>query len=133
MNSTVSGNSAGYSGGGIATSGGAIGNTILNYNPGGNIDGTITSQGYNISSDDGGGNLNGPGDQINTDRCLVRCKTTAALRSRMRCCPAARRLTRAIRILPRRHFVTSAALATIACSVAASMSVQSRLNPGHAA
>jgi hypothetical protein len=27
----------------------------------------VTSPGYNISSDDGGG-LTGPGDQINTDR-----------------------------------------------------------------
>jgi hypothetical protein len=31
---------------------------------------TIMSQGYNISSDDGGGYLNGPGDQINTDPML---------------------------------------------------------------
>jgi hypothetical protein len=42
----------------------------LNNNSGGNIDGTITSHGYNISSDDGGGLLNGPGDQINTDPLL---------------------------------------------------------------
>ena len=60
-NSTLSGN------GGISTSGIDIGNTILNNNSGANIDGTATSLGYNISSDDGGGNLTGPGDQINTD------------------------------------------------------------------
>ena len=46
-----------------------IGNTILNANEG-NIDGTVTSHGYNLSSDDGGGLLNGPGDQINTDPLL---------------------------------------------------------------
>ena len=32
--------------------------------------GTVTSYGYNVSSDDGGGYLNGPGDQINTDPLL---------------------------------------------------------------
>ncbi|PYJ20253.1 MAG: hypothetical protein DME99_10485 [Verrucomicrobia bacterium] len=47
-----------------------IGNTILNNNSGASIDGTISSHGYNISSDDGGSNLTGPGDQINTDLML---------------------------------------------------------------
>src|SRR6476659_10244957 len=95
INSTISGNSAGAYGGGIAsgsfgmmivnstvsgnsaaTCGGVcggtveIGNTILNANASGNIDGNVTSHGYNISSDDGGGHLNGPGDQINTDPLL---------------------------------------------------------------
>jgi hypothetical protein len=68
-NSTISGNSATV-GGGISTGGGVIGDTILNNNSGANIDGTVTSHGYNISSDDGGGNLTGPGDQINTDPML---------------------------------------------------------------
>jgi hypothetical protein len=68
-NSTVSGNSA-------ATCGGVCGgtveiqNTILNANASGNIGGTVTSRGYNVCSDDGGGHLNGPGDQINTDPLL---------------------------------------------------------------
>ena len=66
MNSTISGNF----GGGISTHGGEIGNTILDNNSGFNIDGAITSQGYNLSTDDGGGNLTGPGDQINTDPML---------------------------------------------------------------
>jgi hypothetical protein len=99
VNSTISGNSAGDSGGGIsgafvaimnstisgnsAGSGGAIyhylfnleiSNTILNAGASGqnifNNGGTITSHGYNISSDNGGGYLNGPGDQINTDPLL---------------------------------------------------------------
>jgi len=52
--------------GGISTNGMEIGSTILDGNTGANIDGTATSLGYNISSDDGGGNLTGPGDQINT-------------------------------------------------------------------
>jgi hypothetical protein len=70
MNCTITGNSATYSGGGISTSGGTIANTILGNHLGGNIGGGITSQGYNLCSDDGGGLLNGPGDQINTDPLL---------------------------------------------------------------
>jgi predicted outer membrane repeat protein len=98
-NSTISGNSAGTSGGGIysnssldvtlstitgnsAPSGGGIynvgsvevSNTILNAGASGenifNDGGTVTSVGYNLSSDDGGGYLNGPGDQIDTDPLL---------------------------------------------------------------
>jgi hypothetical protein len=78
-NSTISGNSAG-SGGGIYNDGQfgvsavEISNTILNVGAlGANIFnnlGTITSDGYNLSSDDGGGYLTGPGDQINTDPLL---------------------------------------------------------------
>ena len=48
-----------------------LGNTILKN---GNIlvlgTGTVTSHGYNLSSDNGGGFLTGPGDQINTDPLL---------------------------------------------------------------
>lgn len=98
-NSTISGNSAGTSGGGIynnssldvtlstitgnsAPSGGGIynvgsveaSNTILNAGALGenifNDGGTVSSLGYNLSSDDGGGYLTGPGDQINTDPLL---------------------------------------------------------------
>jgi hypothetical protein len=78
-NTTFSGNSAG-SGGGIYNSGGQfggpleIGDTILNAGASGenifNNGGTVTSHGYNLSSDDGGGYLTGPGDQINTDPLL---------------------------------------------------------------
>jgi hypothetical protein len=78
-NSTITGNSAG-SGGGIYNdgSGGAsvveISNTILNAGASGenifNNGGTVTSDGYNLSSDDGGGYLTGPGDQVNTDPLL---------------------------------------------------------------
>ena len=74
-NSTVSGNSAGTSGGGIYnTSSLVVRNVILNAGASGenifNDGGTVTSQGYNLSSDDGGGYLTGPGDQINTDPLL---------------------------------------------------------------
>ena len=93
-NSTLSGNYASLSGGGIDgggvlinttvsdNSGGSIyvstvleiGNTILKAHASGpNIDnngGTVISHGYNVSSDDGGGFLNGPGDQVNTDPLL---------------------------------------------------------------
>jgi hypothetical protein len=73
-NSTITGNSAG-SGGGIYNDGSVdISNTILNAGASGenifNDGGTVTSQGYNLSSDDGAGYLNGPGDQINTDPLL---------------------------------------------------------------
>jgi len=71
-NSTISGNSAG-TGWAIFNAGAAtIGDTILNtggtiYNAG---TGTFTSLGYNLASDNGGGVLTGPGDQINTDPML---------------------------------------------------------------
>ncbi len=76
VNSTVSGNSAGGGGGGIYSQGLGgmasvnIGNTILNAGPAGanieNTAGTVTSLGYNLSSDGTGPN-NGTTDQINTD------------------------------------------------------------------
>jgi adhesin HecA-like repeat protein len=95
-NSTLSGNYANLSDGGITLEGGVItdstisgnngsvsfggggaleiGNTILNASTGSaniiNNGGTITSRGYNLSSDDGGGYLIGPGDQINADPTL---------------------------------------------------------------
>lgn len=80
INTTLSGNSADH-GGGIfngTVNGGAtlaIGDTILSVgNSGENIyndtNGTVTSLGYNMSSDDGGGYLTGAGDQINTDPLL---------------------------------------------------------------
>jgi hypothetical protein len=74
-NSTITGNSAG-SGGGIYNDQGQfeISNTILNAGASGenifNSGGTVTSHGYNLSSDDGGGYLTGPADQINTDPTL---------------------------------------------------------------
>ena len=52
----------------------AMSDTIFNVSPGGhsilNDFGTVTSYGYNVSSDDGGGYLNGTGDQINTNPLL---------------------------------------------------------------
>lgn len=68
--STLSGNSSSFLGGGVVNLGTMlIGNTVLNtgdsgvniYNNGG---GTVTSLGYNLSSDDAGGLLTGPGDQL---------------------------------------------------------------------
>jgi hypothetical protein len=50
-----------------------IDNTVLKVGPSGHSIvnfGTVTSLGYNLSSDDGGGYLNGPGDQINIDPML---------------------------------------------------------------
>jgi N-acetylneuraminic acid mutarotase len=69
-NSTISGNN----GGGISVSGALeIGDTVLKAGAGANLSnngGTVTSHGYNVCSDNGGGFLNGPGDQINTDPML---------------------------------------------------------------
>ena len=74
--SSITDNSAG-SGGGIYNrlqSQLQISDTILNAGASGenifNDGGTVTSLGYNLTSDDGGGYLTGPGDQINTDPLL---------------------------------------------------------------
>lgn len=76
-NTTVSSNIANQAGGGIHNGNGrtsTFGNTILKTGTSGanifNDGGTVTSHGFNLSSDDGGGFLNGTGDQINTDPIL---------------------------------------------------------------
>jgi len=77
-NSTISGNSAVSAGGIYYVQGpyptSEISNTIFNAGALGenivNNGATVISHGYNLSSDDGGGVLNGPGDQINTDPLL---------------------------------------------------------------
>ena len=71
MNCTISGNATG----GISATGTLeIRNTVLRAGTSGpnvsNHGGTIISHGYNVCSDDGGGFLNGPGDEINTDPLL---------------------------------------------------------------
>jgi predicted outer membrane repeat protein len=130
-NSTITGNSA-PSGGGIYNKRPPVGdsvveisNTILNAGASGenifNDGGTITSLGYNLSSDDGGGYLTGPGDQINTDPLLGPCRTTEAQPLHTRCCLAAQRLTPAIRTLVRRLSTTSETAISIACSMVASI------------
>jgi len=71
-NCTISGNTTNHQAGGIyANSPVELTHTILNS--GENIVNngtTVTSHGYNISSDNGGGFLTAPGDQINTDPLL---------------------------------------------------------------
>jgi hypothetical protein len=79
-NSTISGNnSAAYSGGILNDNGGGmatleLGGTILKTGSSGknivNHGGTVKSDGYNLASDNGGGLLRGPGDQINTNPML---------------------------------------------------------------
>ncbi|HEX4501104.1 MAG TPA: right-handed parallel beta-helix repeat-containing protein, partial [Scandinavium sp.] len=70
-NTTLSDNSSPLGGGVFNIGTLQIGNTILNAGAsGGNIannGGIVTSHGYNLSSDDGGGFLTGAGDQINTN------------------------------------------------------------------
>ncbi len=73
-NSTISDNVS-INGGSICATGTVqLGNTILKTGfSGANIfllGGTVTSHGYNISNDNGGGFLTGLGDQINTDPML---------------------------------------------------------------
>jgi hypothetical protein len=64
-NSTISGNSSGVGVGGSGTA--TLQNSIVaNSTEGGNCFGTMTSNGYNLSSD-GSCNLTGPGDLNNTD------------------------------------------------------------------
>ena len=73
-NSTLSGNSASFAGGIFNLGTLQIGNTILNAGASGeNIysnSGSVTSLGYNLSSDNGNGFLTGPGDQVNIDPLL---------------------------------------------------------------
>jgi hypothetical protein len=73
-NTTLSDNSSPLGGGVFNIGTLQIGNIILNAGASGaniaNNGGIITSQGYNLSSDDGGGFLTGPGDQINTNPLL---------------------------------------------------------------
>jgi predicted outer membrane repeat protein len=73
-NTTLTANSANFGSGLYNETAVSIGNTVLNAGTSGanifNNGGTVTSRGYNVSSDDGGGYLNGPGDQINTDPLL---------------------------------------------------------------
>jgi len=68
-NSTLSGNSAGRGGGGGISGVATIQNSIVANNSGGNCAGTMTSNGYNLSSD-GSCNFNGPGDLNNTNPML---------------------------------------------------------------
>src|SRR6266478_2695464 len=72
---TFSNNSASVAGGALyLTSSLELGNTILKAGASGvnifNNGGSFITHGYNISSDNGSGFLNGPGDQINTDPLL---------------------------------------------------------------
>lgn len=75
-NSTLSDNSSVFLAGGVLNFANLqIGDTILKRGDSGeniysNGDGIVISLGYNLSSDEGGAILTGPGDQINTDPML---------------------------------------------------------------
>ena len=90
-------------------------NTILSvvvpgeniFNNGGAI---ITSHGYNLSSDNGSGYLNGPGDQIDTHPMLGPLQNNGGPEpSLMHCCRGAQRSILAIRVLRHRLSTTNAA------------------------
>jgi hypothetical protein len=69
-NSTISGNRADVHAGNLYGESAQIGNTVLNAGAPENLYGGVSSLGYNVCSDNGGGFLNGPGDQINIDPLL---------------------------------------------------------------
>jgi len=71
-NCAISGNTTNHQAGGIyANTPVELTHTILNqFQNIVNNGTTVTSHGYNVSSDNGGGFLTGPGDQINTDPLL---------------------------------------------------------------
>jgi len=72
-NSTFGGNTAGYGGGGIFNIAGSVAlfeNGIVANNQGGNCLGMMTSNGFNLSSDDSCG-FDGPGDLNNMDPKLA--------------------------------------------------------------
>jgi hypothetical protein len=95
-----------------------MGDTIFNVSPGGHSIvsdfGTVTSYGYNVSSDDGNGYLSGRAIRSIPIRCLVLCRTTAALHLPMRCYRAALLLMRVIQISLARLTTINAALGFIA-------------------
>jgi len=132
-NSTLSGNSA-FIGGGILVFGPLeIGTTILSRgDSGANIDSfgevTVTSTGYNLSSDDGSGHLTALATRSTQIRCLVHCKTTAVRPSRIRCYPVARLLTQATRASLRRLGTTSAAVTLLEWSTVGSTSAHLKCN-----
>jgi hypothetical protein len=95
------------------------------------VSGDIISGGYNLIGDGTGGSFtNGVnGDQVGTaasriDPLLGRCKTTAGRPSPARCCPAARRSTRATRPSRRRPTMTSVAWALAASTTGARISAR---------
>jgi hypothetical protein len=69
-NSTFSGNEADVHAGNLYGESAQIGNTVLNAGAPEDLYGGVYSLGYNVCSDDGGGYLTGPGDQVNTDPLL---------------------------------------------------------------
>jgi hypothetical protein len=137
-NSTFSDNSILFygNGGGICNGGTLeIGNTILNTAeaPGENIfnnGGTITSAGYNLSNDDGGGYLNGPGDQINTDPLLGPLQNNGGQTSTHALLPAVQLLTPVIPALRHRPGTISAAPTSGACVMIASISARLKYRTG---
>jgi hypothetical protein len=75
--------------------------------------------------------LTGPGDQINTDPLLSPLQDNGGPTLTYLPLLGSPAINAGDPILRRRRFTISAALASIACSVVGSMSVQSRHNRGH--
>ena len=112
---TFSNNSASLAGGTLyLTSPLELGNTILKAGTSGvnifNNGGSFITHGYNVCSDNGGGFLNGPGDQINTDPMLGPLQNNGGPTFTQELLRAVRRSMRAIQTLLPRRTTTSAAL-----------------------
>ena len=112
---TFSNNSASLAGGTLyLTSPLELGNTILKAGTSGvnifNNGGSLITHGYNVCSDNGGGFLNGPGDQINTDPMLGPLQNNGGPTLTHDCYRAVRPSMRAIQTSLRRLTTTSAAL-----------------------
>ena len=133
-NCTISGNSATGHGGGIYNNVTApsprpglaeleLGSTILKAGSSGenifNNGGTVTSLGYNLATDNGGGFLTRPGDQINTNPMLGPLQHNGGPTFTHAYCPAAPPLMLATRASLRRLYMTSAAQASGACATGA--------------
>ena len=136
-NSTISGNSAGSAGGIYYVQGqypytNEISNTIFNAGALGenivNNGATVTSHGYNLSSDDGGGLLTGPGDQINTDPLLGPLQDNGGPTFTHALLPGSPAIDAGILLLLRRLSTTNADLTLSASSTVASISVHLRSN-----
>jgi len=103
-----------------------IGNTVLKAAVSGvNLEiaklATVTSRGYNVSSDNGGGFLTGPGDQINTDPMLGPLQDNGGPTFTHALLPGSPAITQATRTLLRRLSLTSAARFFGACVMIASI------------
>ena len=98
-----------------------------------NNGGTVTSDGYNLSSDDGGGYLTGPGDQINTDPLLSPLQDNGGPTFTHALLPGSPAIDAGDPAFTPPPFNDQRGFLSIACSMVASISVHLRRNRRQAA